>query len=72
MGILKIAAVFAATVSLAGCEYLNTDAERGLAGAAGGAIVSDALGGSALTGALIGGAAGVFCDDLNIAGCIRR
>ncbi|MGC1427283.1 MAG: hypothetical protein WA822_01735 [Albidovulum sp.] len=50
--------------SLAGC--LDNDAERGLAGAAGGAIIADATGGSALTGALIGGAGGVFCDDVGL------
>ena len=49
---------------LAGC--LETDAERGIAGAAGGAVVSNALGGSAVTGAIVGGAGGVFCDDLGI------
>lgn len=56
--------------SLAGC--LQNDAERGVAGAAAGAVISDATGGSALTGALIGGAAGVFCDDLNVPGCVNR
>ena len=50
--------------ALSGC--LNTDTERGLAGAAGGAVIADATGGSALTGAVIGGAAGVFCDDLGV------
>ncbi|MGB7262485.1 MAG: hypothetical protein WBC68_10475 [Albidovulum sp.] len=50
--------------SLAGC--LDNDAERGLAGAAGGAVIADATGGSALTGALIGGAGGVFCDDVGL------
>ena len=51
---------------------LNTDAERGVAGALGGAIVADALGGDVLAGALVGGAAGTFCDDLNVQGCIPR
>ncbi len=59
-----------AVTALAGC--LNTDAERGLAGAAGGAVIADAVGGSALTGAVIGGAAGYFCDELNVPGCRKR
>ncbi|PPB80313.1 hypothetical protein LV82_02188 [Albidovulum inexpectatum] len=58
--VLSLGAAFA----LSGC--LQTDTERGLAGAAGGAVVADALGGNALTGALVGGAAGVFCDDAGI------
>lgn len=72
MGIVKIAAAFALAVSLAGCDYLNTDAERGLAGAAAGAVVAGAVGGSALTGAVVGGAAGYFCDEFNVPGCIKR
>ena len=61
---LKFLAAVALVASLAGC--LDNDTERGLAGAAGGAVVADALGGNALTGAVIGGAAGVFCDDAGI------
>ncbi|MDP1668522.1 hypothetical protein [Phaeovulum sp.] len=72
MGIFKFVAAATLVVSLAGCDYLNNDTERGLAGAATGAVVAGALGGSALTGAIIGGAAGVFCDDLRVAGCINR
>ncbi len=72
MGILKFAVAIAAAATLAGCDYLDNDTERGLAGAATGAVVAGALGGSALTGAVIGGAAGVFCDDLNVQGCINR
>lgn len=56
-----------AVLALSAC--LDTDAERGLAGAAGGAVIADVTGGNALTGAVIGGAAGVFCDDLNVPGC---
>lgn len=52
-----------ATLALAGCD---TDAERGVVGAAGGAVLSKATGGDALTGALIGGTAGVFCDDAGV------
>lgn len=61
---LKFLAAVALVASLAGC--LDNDTERGLAGAAGGAIVADAFGGNALTGAVVGGAAGVFCDDAGI------
>jgi osmotically inducible lipoprotein OsmB len=60
----------AAVLSLSAC--LETDAERGLVGAAGGAVVADAVGVNPVTGAVIGGAAGFFCDDLNVPGCKRR
>ena len=52
-----------AALTLSACD---TDAERGLVGAGAGAAVASATGGSALTGAIIGGAAGVFCDDAGI------
>lgn len=64
MKTVKLVALLACTVALSGC--LDTDAERGVAGAAGGAVVADAFGGNALTGAVVGGAAGVFCDDLKV------
>lgn len=60
----KMMALLGAVLMLSAC--LDTDAERGLAGAAGGAVIADATGGSALTGAVVGGAAGVFCDDLGV------
>ena len=60
----------AAVLALAGC--LQTDAERGLAGAAGGAVVANAVGVNPITGAVIGGAAGYFCDELNVPGCKKR
>lgn len=52
---------------LSGC--LGNDTERGIAGAAGGAVISGATGGNPVTGAVIGGAAGYFCKDLNAPGC---
>ena len=52
---------------LAGC--LETQGERTAVGAVGGAVVADALGGNAVTGAVVGGAAGYFCKDLNVPGC---
>jgi osmotically inducible lipoprotein OsmB len=57
------------STSLAGC--LANDAERGLAGAAGGAVIAGATGGSPVTGAVVGGAAGYFCRDLRVPGCIN-
>lgn len=47
---------------LAACG--DTDLERGVSGAAIGAVGSAAVDGDPLTGALIGGAAGVLCDDV--------
>lgn len=64
MQYIKVLAALAAVATLAGC--LQTDTQRGLAGAAGGALIADATGNSALTGAVVGGAAGVFCDDAGI------
>lgn len=57
-------------LGLGGC--MANDAERGIAGAAGGAVISGAPGGSPVTGAVIGGAAGYFCRDLNVPGCRNR
>ena len=54
------------TMILATSACVATDGERALVGAAGGAVVADATGGSVLTGALTGGAAGVVCDDVGI------
>jgi hypothetical protein len=67
---VRILAIPALVLALAGC--LDTRAERTVAGAAGGAIVSDALGGNPVTGAVVGGAAGYFCDELNVPGCRHR
>jgi osmotically inducible lipoprotein OsmB len=61
---MKTITLLGAALALSAC--LDTDAERGLAGAAGGAVLSDVTGGSAVTGAIVGGAAGVFCDDLGV------
>jgi hypothetical protein len=59
--------LFATLVGLSGC--LENNAQRGVAGAAGGAVISGATGGSPVTGAVIGGAAGYFCNDLKVPGC---
>ena len=64
MNLVKLSGLMAIALTLSGC--LQTDTERGLAGAAGGAVIADVTGGNALTGAVIGGAAGVFCDDLGV------
>lgn len=52
------------TVPLAGC--MQDPASRGLAGAAVGAVVADATGGSAINGGVIGGLAGVATCGVNI------
>ncbi len=57
-------------LGLAGC--METRAERTAVGAVGGAVVAEAVGGNAVTGAVIGGAAGYFCDQLNVPGCRHR
>ena len=72
MDIAKMVFAAAFVAGLAGCAQLglDSDAEQGAAGALGGAVVADALGVDPLTGAVIGGAAGVFCDELNLPGCV--
>ncbi|MBN8631906.1 MAG: hypothetical protein J0L76_13745 [Rhodobacterales bacterium] len=64
MKLVKLSGLLAVALTLSGC--LDTDTERGLAGAAGGAVIADVTGGNAVTGAVVGGAAGVFCDDLGV------
>lgn len=64
---LRFTATLALVLALAGC--LQNDAQRGVAGAVGGAAIAGATGGNLATGAVIGGAAGVFCRDLNVPGC---
>ncbi len=56
-------------VLLFGLAACTTDLERGVAGAAGGALIADALDEDVATGAAIGATAGVFCDN---AGICRR
>jgi len=48
---------------------LADNTERGLAGAATGAVIGGVSGGNPIAGAVVGGAAGYFCHDLNVAGC---
>lgn len=67
MQFVKISAALALVVALGGC--LQNDAQRGVAGAVAGGAIAGATGGDVTTGALIGGAAGVFCRDLNVPGC---
>lgn len=55
--------VVASVLALAACG--DTDLERGLSGAAIGVLGAELTGGNATTGAVLGGAAGVLCDDLS-------
>jgi osmotically inducible lipoprotein OsmB len=64
---MKFMTVLPMMIGLAGCMEDNT--QRGIMGAAGGAVVAGAAGGNPVSGAVIGGAAGYFCKDLNIPGC---
>lgn len=51
-----------AVLGLAACG--DSDLERGVSGAAIGAVGAKALDGDVVTGAAVGAAAGVLCDDL--------
>lgn len=55
-------AALAAVFGLAACG--DTDLERGVSGAAIGAVGAELTDSDPLVGAAIGGAAGVLCDDL--------
>lgn len=61
------ALAFIATLALAGCG--DSDVERGVTGAAIGGVASSVVGGDAFTGALLGGAVGVMCDDFSPQHC---
>ena len=64
--ICKLAVCIAAFGVLAACD---NDIERGAVGAASGAVIAGALDSSILAGAVLGGAAGVFCDDAGVRVC---
>ena len=53
-----------AVLGLAGC--LETDLQRGAAGAAAGAVLADQIGTDQTATALAGAAAGLLCDDAGI------
>lgn len=67
MSIKSIVLIIPLAFALSGCLENNT--QRGVAGAVGGAVVADAVGGNPVTGAVIGGGAGYFCKDLKVPGC---
>ena len=52
-----------------GGGFIDSDVERGLVGAAAGYATARAIDGNGDRGAILGGLAGVFCDD---AGFCRR
>jgi hypothetical protein len=64
----QLFAVAAALGLLAGCNtgFVDSDTERGLAGAAIGAGTAAAVDGDVGTGAVVGGVAGIFCDDAGV------
>lgn len=79
MLIRKLAVLGLAIGALAGCESSSpyggeqySDGQRAVGGAVAGALIADATDNDVLTGAAIGAAAGAYCDDLNVPGCVRR
>ena len=54
----------AASFALSGC--LDTDGERAVVGASAGIVAADVLGTDRTGTALVGAAAGAFCDDLGV------
>jgi len=61
MSKFRLALAALAIAGLSGC--LQNDLQRGLAGAAVGAVAADAVGVDPITGAAVGAAAGALCDD---------
>ncbi|HHL20813.1 MAG TPA: hypothetical protein ENJ52_04720 [Aliiroseovarius sp.] len=68
MRIRTLPAFMLLAATLAACSNW-TDLERAGAGAAGGAALAAVTNGNVLAGAVIGGAAGALCDDLNVDAC---
>jgi hypothetical protein len=67
--------LIAATALVSACApgaAIDTDTERGLVGAAVGYGAAQAIDGDGGRGAIIGGLAGVFCDDAGICRRSRR
>ncbi|MEM0935111.1 MAG: hypothetical protein AAF646_09870 [Pseudomonadota bacterium] len=62
--IIRTGVCVLALAGLTAC--VGTDLERGALGAAGGAAVAELTGSDVVAGALIGGAAGVICDDAGV------
>lgn len=62
MSLFKFIAGSALLLTLVACG--DTDLERGATGAAAGAVAAEVLGGNVVTGAVLGGAAGVISDDV--------
>lgn len=71
----RIYSLVAAAALLSACapggpgSFIDSDMERGLAGAALGYGAAKAVNGNGDRGAIIGGLAGVFCDDAGV--CYR-
>ena len=63
---LRLATLVIAAGSLAACDAATTKTDRAVLGAGVGAVAGEVLDDSPLTGAVIGGAAGYFCDDLGV------
>ncbi|KEO61786.1 hypothetical protein [Thioclava indica] len=59
--------ILIAGLALAGC--MQTDGQRALAGAAGGAVIADATDNNVVAGAALGALAGTYCDDAGV--CTR-
>ena len=78
MQILKVISAVALLGAVAGCTTPNgggfgsNDTERAVVGAIAGGVIAGATDNNVLTGAAIGGAAGAFCDNLNVPGCTPR
>ena len=70
MSFLRPLLLLGAVAALSGC--LENDTERAVAGALAGGALAAATENDVATGVALGAAAGVFCDNLNVPGCVRR
>lgn len=63
---LRLAPLLLVTGLLAACEAPASRTDRAIIGAGMGAIAGEVIDDAPVTGAVVGGAAGYFCDDLGI------
>jgi hypothetical protein len=63
---LSLVALVALLSACGPANFIDSDMERGIVGAAVGYGAAKALDGNADRGAIVGGLAGVFCDDAGV------
>lgn len=70
MSFLRPILLLGVVFTLSAC--LDNDAERAVVGGLAGGALAAATDNNVAAGVAIGAAAGAFCDDLNVPGCVPR